>query len=982
MIDNKNKLFAITIVLVISSVIIISNVPNSYAHASVTKSDPAALSSLSTSPSKVDVYFSDPIDIKYSQVKVLDSDGKQIQENDQHYINNNQNTLSVSLPSNLPNGIYTIATKVLDQTDGHVTEDVFAFGVGQEVPKNVTNNLASNYQEISIPEAIARFPSLLGQIIVAGIASSSLWLWSPISRIPRFKDSILHTRIKVDNAMAKMAVIGSIIILTSGFAMIIVQAFAINASILDAISTRFGNMWILRMITASALLGLSFVMYQKTKSTPTIIPRAYTVSLLALSFSVLWTTSLISHGAATGQIIPLLLDFCHNVFASLWIGGIIYLAFIVMPQIKQITDANLSISTISLLIPRFTILVVAVLGAVVITGPFLLYVLENNLALTVSSFYGKILIIKLSLAAAMIAFGGYHQVFVSNRAHATISKGVIKNTTIQTMTDVKPIISRFDTSIKIEVLIGIALIASVALLVDSGLPSSEFQNQLQSLQSNVFAFTTISNSNIQGFTQTGFIENGSRIVMTISPFATGSNDFTISFLDSDKNPIDMKSVQLKLTPTDSEIGSSTIDTNKTDIETFTTNAAFGFPGNWNVRVEGVQNKENSLNLLYSYNMFVKPKLSNLQVDLKEYKTPGNSSTPRYPAYDISRNKIWVGDTTPNSGKILDFDLGTKKYTEHKIEGLNSIVYSALDSHNTLWYIDYTRKILGNYNPDDNSNKEYPIPDQGILTNMAIDKNDTIWISSTHLDTFAAEMLKFNINTTKFDSIKLPDKSDPLGMTIDNTAGKIWIAEGIGKIASLDISNNKVTEFAPSGNYTMDGPTAIIIDSQTGKLYISEHVGHAISVFDPLLKSFKKIQLDPNPDNLPYGMAFDKYHNLWVAQHTIDKISIIDTRTGEVIEKNIPSSNTWVQWLTSDSQGNIIMEEEKANATAIATISSGPTQNDLQNNQISASVIPRFGFDYVQVAAPSIAGLLVIVALFYCKGAIDLKRITKQVQETF
>ncbi|MDE1770917.1 MAG: copper resistance protein CopC, partial [Thaumarchaeota archaeon] len=122
--DNKNKLFAIVIVLVISSAIIIPNIPNSYAHASVTKSNPAALSSLSTSPTKVDVYFSDPIDIKYSQVRVLDSDGKQIQENDQHYINNNQNTLSVSLPPNLPNGIYTIATKVLDQTDGHVTEDV------------------------------------------------------------------------------------------------------------------------------------------------------------------------------------------------------------------------------------------------------------------------------------------------------------------------------------------------------------------------------------------------------------------------------------------------------------------------------------------------------------------------------------------------------------------------------------------------------------------------------------------------------------------------------------------------------------------------------------------------------------------------------------------------------------------------------------------------------------------------------------------
>ncbi len=981
-IDNKNKLFAVMIIVAIASIIIIPNIPNSYAHAFVTKSDPEASQSLVTPPSKVDVYFSDPVDIRYSEIKVLDSDGKQIQENDQHYISGDQSSLSVSLPPNLPNGIYTISTKVLDQTDGHVTEDAFAFGVGQDVPKSIANNLASsNYQEVSIPEAVARFPSLLGQVMVAGIASSSLWLWGPISRIPRFKDSISQTRIKIDNSMAKMAVIGSIIILASGFAMIIVQAFSINAGILDAISTKFGNMWVLRMVTASMLFGLSFAIYQKTKKTPAIIPRVHTAALLGVSFSVLLTTSLISHGAATGQIIPLLLDFCHNVFASLWIGGIIYLAFVVMPQIKQITDSNLNLSAISLLIPRFSILVVTVLGAVVITGPFLLYVLENNLALTLASFYGKVLIIKLSLAAAMIAFGGYHQVFVSSKAYSIISKGATKNTAIvqNTTTNAKQILSRFDTSIKIEAFIGIALIASVAVLVDSGLPSSEFQNQLQSLQNKVFALTTDGNSNVQGLSQTGFIENGSRIILSMSPFATGSNDFTISFLDANKNPIDMKSAQLKLTQTDSGIGPITIDTNKTDTGTFTTNTDFGFPGHWTVRVEGVQNKENSLNLVYSYDMFVKPKLNSIQVDIKEYKTPGNSSAPRYPVYDSSRNKIWFGDTTINSGKILDFDLGTDKYTVHKIDGLNSAVYSALDSHDTLWYIDYTRKILGHYNPDDNSSKEYPIPSKDFLTSMTIDNNDTVWITSTNLNTFAAEVLKFNINTTKFDSIKLPDKSDPLGITIDNAAGKIWIAEGIGKISSLDISDNKVTEFSPSGNYTMKGPTAIIVDPQTEKVYISEHEGQAISVFDPLLKTFNKIQLDPSPSNLPYGMAFDEYHNLWVAQHTIDKISIIDPRTGDVVEKNIPSSNTWIQWLTSDSQGNIIMAEERANALAIATISAGQPQS----NQADISpVIPKFGFDYAQVVAPSITGLLVVVAFIYCKGTIDLRKATNQVKKTF
>ncbi|MDE1878193.1 MAG: copper resistance protein CopC [Thaumarchaeota archaeon] len=975
--NKKTKLQLVLIIIIISSVMVIPNAPKSYEHAFVEKSDPAASQSLSTPPSKVDVYFSDPVDIRYSEIKVLDSNGKQIQKNDQHYITDDQKALSVSLPSNLKNGIYTISTKVLDQTDGHVTEDAFAFGIGQDVPKSIASNTPSNYQEISIPDAVARFPALIGQIIVAGIASATLWLWSPISRIPRLSDSVSQIRAKIDNNMTKMAVIGSIIILVSGFAMIVVQAYSINAGILDAISTKFGNMWVLRMIASSALLALSFTIYQKTKKTQAIIPRAHTVALLGLSFTVLLTTSLISHGAATGQIIPLLLDFFHNVFASLWIGGIIYLAFIVMPQIKRITDPNLSLSVMSMIIPRFSTLVITVLGAVVITGPFLLYVLENNLALTLASFYGKVLVVKLLLATVMIGLGAYDHMSVSGKAYQTISNKTTRNTAIQnTVIDAKLILSRFDMSVKISAFLGIALIASVAVLVDSGLPSSEFQNQLQSLPNNVFALGTNDNLHIQGFSQTSFIENGSRIVLSMSPFATGNNDFTISFLDSNKHQIDMKSTQLKLTQTDNGIGPITINTNKTDTGIFTANTDFGFPGHWTVRVEGVQNKENSLNLVSSYNLFVKPKLSNLQLDIKEYKTPGNSSTPRYPVYDSSRNKIWVGDTTLKSGKILDFDLGTNKYTEHKISGLNSIVYMALDSHNTLWYIDYTQRMLGHFNPDDNSNQYYPIPNKGILTSLVIDGNDTIWITSANTN----EVLKFDTNTTKFDSIKLPDKSDPLGIAVDNTQGKIWIAEGIGKISSIDISDNKVTEFSPSGNYTMKGPTAIILDPWTGKIYISEHEGQAVSVFDPLLKTFKKIHLDPNPDNLPYGMAFDKYHNLWVAQHTFDKVSVINPRTGNIIEKSIPTPNSWVQWLTSDSQGNIIMAEERANALATVTISAGQPQNDQSNKENISSVVPNLGFDYAQVAAPTIAGLLVVVGFFYCKGVMDLKKVSNQVRK--
>ncbi len=970
--NKKSKLQLVLVIIIVSSIIIIPSIPKSYAHAYITKSIPAPSQSLSTPPTKVDAYFNDPVDIKYSKIQILDSEGKPVQLNDLHYINNDQTTLSVSLPS-LKIGIYTVSTKVLDQTDGHVTEDAFVFGIGQAVPKNIGNNLTKNSsQEVSVPEAIARFPSLVGQVIVAGIASSSLWLWGPVSKIPRFRDSILETRIKVDALMSKAAVIGSIIILASGFAMIIVQAYSINAGILDAISTKFGNMWTLRMIFSSALLAVSFLAYQKTRKSPLLLPRAYTTTLLGISFVVLLTTSLISHGAATGQITPLLLDFCHNVFASLWIGGIIYIAFVLMPQLRKITDSNLALSAISLLIPRFSILVITVLGAVVITGPLLLYVLESNLALTLASFYGKVLIIKLSLAATMIAFGAFDQVFISNKAYNIISNAKTKNVIQQdAITSSKPILSKFNKSIMIEAFLGIALLASVSVLVDSGLPSSEFQNQLQSLQNNVFALTTNDTSNT-GFSQTSFVENGSRVILSMNPFATGNNDFSITFLDSNKKQIDMKSAQLKLTQTDSGIGPITIDANKTDTGRFTTNTDFGFPGHWTVRVEGMQNKENSLNLVSSYDLFVKPKLGDLQIKIDEYKTPGNNSNPRYPVYDSSRNKIWVTDTNRTSGKILDFDLLTYKYTEHKIKGMGSSIYSVLDSHDTLWYIDYPRKTLGHYNPDDNSNKDYPIPNQGILTGMAIDANDTIWITSNTND-----LLKFEIKNEKFDSIKLDDKSDPLGITIDNTLGKVWIAEGVGRLDSVDISNNKITKFVPNEkNYTMKDPTGLIIDPQTDKIYISEHTGQALSVFDPLLKTFQKINLDPDKNNLPFGMAFDKYHNLWVAEHEIDKIAIVDTRTGENIEKNIPSTNTQVQWLTADSQGNIIMAEEQAHALGIITITAGSPQN----TQITpSSPIPKLDYSYTQVIAPAMAGLLIIVGLFYSRAAIDLKKASRQVR---
>ena len=70
---------------------------------------------------------------------------------------------------------------------------------------------------------------------------------------------------------------------------------------------------------------------------------------------------------------------------------------------------------ISITIDKFSVIVLPILASIAITGPTLLWSLENDLSTTFASLYGKILIIKLVLAGIMIIIGAYHQVVTSKK---------------------------------------------------------------------------------------------------------------------------------------------------------------------------------------------------------------------------------------------------------------------------------------------------------------------------------------------------------------------------------------------------------------------------------------------------------------------------------------------------------------------------------------------------------------------------------------
>lgn len=1016
-------------------------IPNAYGHAFTIRSDPSPSQSVPSAPTKVDVYFSEPIDLRYSTIKVLDPSGKQVDVKDEHNIGGDPASLSVSLPSSgLKDGVYTVSTKVLSATDGHVVDSAFVFGIGQAAIPSAehSNTQFGSQSQLYLPNAVARFPAYVGQVLVVGAAFATLWLWKPISQVRWLNDAIAPVRRRIDKSLIILMIIGSVILVISDFGIIYVQATDIGTGIDEAIGTKFGTVWVMRTIESFIVLGVSLWIYMRMVRAPVksafsiLLSKGEVTSVFVIGLAILATTTLIGHGATNGQLLPIAIDFIHNLAASLWIGGIIYLAFIVAPKIKSAETLEMSVkaTALSIIIPRFSTVPVTILGVIVVTGPFLLYFIENNLDLTLASLYGKWLILKLSLAAIMIAIGGYNQRIIqkdaiglstttsiaaaptvknpkgASQGTEELVSGLINNKNNDNKIDKKNkndhlkkakktnVISKFSRTTKVEAIVGLALLAAVALLVNTGTPGSEVQGQQQQ---PVTAFTTANSttgmtiSQQQHFKSTRFVEDGNRVVLSIDPFTPGTNNFNISFLDSKGNPLDIKSAQIRYTQVEKGIGPINVNTTQVSRGVFSANAAFGLPGQWNLEIEGVQSKSNALNIVTTYDLFIKPRLDQLNFNIQEYKIPQNNSQPLYPLFDESTNAIWVGDTAIDSGRIWEYNLTSSKYIEHKVSGASIVTVMALDSHNHLWFVDPIMKNLGQYNPSTAKSRLFKLPIQGAASGITVSPIDNnVWITAP-VDN---KVLMFNPQINNFTVFTLPTaNAQPFGIIADKMSGQIWLAEGIGKIANIDPSNKyKITEYAPSiaqgnnNNSTLKSPTALFADPVTGNIYISQHEGHAVSVFDPLLKTFRDFP-PLNTNGLPFGMAMDSnYHNLWVAEHTINKIAAIDPQTGASKELTIPNQTPIVQWITADDKGNIWLAEQRGNSLAVITATPKLTQSSNPNNPGTSEAnkvnkgsnnslffLPPLRISYAAIVGPSVALGIIISAAFYSKSIIDLKQ---------
>ena len=910
--------------------------PLAYGHPFLLDSEPSQGQNAAVGTTQIITHYSEAVEINFSELKIYDSNVNQVDNRDTAYYNAESSLVITTSP--LEDGVYTIASKVLSKVDGHLVHAAIIFGVGDVQIDASLFESQEQSETTFIPESSARFPGLVGQTIVLGGIIASIVIWS--TGQTRFKEQIALIESSFKAKFSKVIGFGIIAVFASNFIMLGVQTWRLETSPLDVIQTTFGHTWLTRMILTIILIGIWFWIERKNQvSIKTQLP------MLVFALALIATTTMMGHGASTELVPPIILDYVHNLLSSIWIGGVIFLGFVVLPSITKLDGTVRDKITISL-IPRFSAMIIISLGILIITGPTLLWFLDSNVSSLTDSTYGKLIMLKIAIASVMISFGGFYQIRFIQQA-----KKDLKSTSV---------FKKLKRPLRFEAGLGIALLAVVALLVNSSLPAGEIQS-------------VSAEQGMTGYESSLFSENA-RFDVTVAPVGIGVNQIDVIVSGLDDQPLsDISSLKIKVSNPSRSIASIEAEVTENKIsgqDIFTKYSAeptFSFAGIWQIELEA-QRTENA-NESVLFDVRIKPALSDMRTEVTEYEIPADDTAPLYPVYD--GKNIWISDA--QKPRLWKFSIDDEKFTPYTFSGLTTI-FMDMDKDGKIWFTDTPNSKIGNFDPKTEEFEIIPLPQftlvnqRSIPTSVAIDHDNDVWVAIMD----QSILLEYDQETKKFDihNTLTPD-AGPTAIVIDSS-NNVWFAESlVGNLGMIDGQTKQITEFTPTEG-SLAEPFALMIDKQEN-IWVAEHLGPSITKFNPILESFDKVNI-PNSESLPFGMVLDKYDNIWAAQHVVDSLIVHDPYNNRISEVIIPTEGSFTQFVTADDNGDIWFVEQRGAKIGKVSISSVPGQTTVLQES------PTFEIKYVEIVAPLVSAGIIVTALFYVKSIRDKRKIDEMINK--
>lgn len=454
------------------------------AHANLVRSEPAAGSVLEQAPSQVQLWFSEPPELKLSDVRLLDGSGRVVSREPVRPRPGDPLSLVLPLPQLAP-GVYTIVWRVTSAVDGHTTTGTLPFSVGAPGAAGVAPSLQATQQAppVQALSVALRWLELLGGMVTAGGVVFMPLVWHPAlarlggrpggrgrrrERRRRGREEPQATPAPFDlpgaAAAATCAALQPVrvawgIWLTASLLGYLDYAAkttgttlvgALGGPVLTVLGTRYGTLLLTRMVLLAILGALLWA--------PAAGPWRWWGGAL-LAATALLTRSLTAHAAALPQAtVGLLLDWVHLLAAAVWVGGLAQLALAV-PAVQRRLVERWRVQLLAAVIPRFSLVAGLSVAVLTLTGLVQAAWLAGAVEALWSTAYGLALTLKLVLLVPMLALAAFHFLRLSPRLREVARQGSAK-----ALRGAAALSERFRLSVTLEAAAGVVMVLAVAFL--------------------------------------------------------------------------------------------------------------------------------------------------------------------------------------------------------------------------------------------------------------------------------------------------------------------------------------------------------------------------------------------------------------------------------------------------------------------------------------------------------------------------------------
>jgi copper transport protein len=593
------------------------------AHAILVRASPAPNAMLRIPPARVLLWFSERLDPAFSTAYVVRAETASVSSlgerathvdlGDGHVAAADPREFVLSLKPALPPAVYLVVYRSRSADDGHTLSGAFLFTVAEA--NGTVPALEGGLPALASTEPTLRFDgaSLLTLLMLMLLdLGATFWVgaqfWPPLVLEARSAsttgggEAAMEGRQEIEQRFVRCFGVPTLLVLLSANVGLLLGETlmgsdgAWSAGLLQTLQgsltpTPSGAWWLLREGVLLLALLLACWLWRARRLAPAVRRVCVWVNL-ALASTLLMTQALTGHEAAvagSGALLFVLGDWLHLLAASLWVGGMLYLAIVCLPLVRR-RSLNERVPWLLDLLARYAPLAIAGVVLMALTGP-LDAAARLAPAQLLTTLYGRTLLLKAALVGGLLLTSAVHVCYLRPRLRSsyrrylgmlrTVQEGEDARELVRLKTQMEAQCRRLLTVLRWEPLLGVAVLACSGLL-------SLMAGTLPTAAAGVGRLTATATPTAVATPTVLQVTTSDRLytaTLTVSPSHQGSNVFTVRIVDRARRVVTAVGVSLYATLPAMDMGTITLNLQPDGRGNFSASGIIPMGGSWQIRLE-------------------------------------------------------------------------------------------------------------------------------------------------------------------------------------------------------------------------------------------------------------------------------------------------------------------------------------------------------------------------------------------------------------